>query len=611
DLTAVLSQMPTDPASLQNQIQILTSRELAGRVVDKLHLASDPEFAPHVADPALRHDGVIDVFLKHLSVDTIGLSTSLSIGFSSKDATKAARIANAVAQAYVEDQEDAEFDITRKTTQWLSDRVHGLAAELETAEEAVQRYKAENGINDTSANGSIADQQMTAVSAQLVEAQTNLAAKQAAYDRVTVLRRSGDVANGSQAATSPVITELRKQESDLIQQEAQLATRYGPRYPQMMQIESQKRDLENKINLEVGRVAEIVSNDLATAQAEVNSLQGNLAIAERRSAQQNLARVKLKALEADAASTQSEYEAFVSRLRETQSPQGDEIPDVRIISTAATPTSPSGPPRLLLVGAALPAGLLLGILLALIAERGGSSMPARAGRTRLPTTIKIPEPTGKNLAGLADLVTRDPNSPFAKAIEQLRRRVAPASSGRGARVVVVTSPVNGQGKTTVAVSLARSAARAGLKTILLDGNFRAPQVAQTIGAMPERGLLAALTGRLPLSQCFFRDPRSSAMVLACSQGLKNPTQLLNSPAISGLIQQLRGMSDLVVIDTMPVLSADDAQTLSHHADTVLVVARPRHTSRAAVDRATQSFADSEAELSTVSLAPAFMASVFG
>ncbi|HSZ12227.1 MAG TPA: exopolysaccharide transport family protein, partial [Rhizomicrobium sp.] len=506
DLSAVLSQMPTDPASLQNQIQILTSRELAGRVVDRMHLGSDPEFAPHVSDPALWHDGVIDVFLKHLSVDTIGLSTSLSIDFSSKDAAKSARIANAVAQAYVEDQEDAKFDITRKTTQWLSDRVHGLAAELETSEEAVQRYKAENGINDTPVNGSIADQQMTAVSAQLVQAQSDLAAKQAAYDRVTTLRKSGDVANGSQAATSPVVTQLRQQESDLIQQEAQLSTRYGPRHPKMVQMESQKRDLENKINVEVGRVAETVSNDLATAQAEVNSLQANLAIAERRSAQQNLARVKLKALEADAASTESEYEAFVSRLRETQDPEADQIPDARIISTAATPTSPSGPPRLLLVGAALPAGLLLGILLALIAERGGSSIPARSGRTRLPTTIKIPEPTGKNLADLADLITRDPNSPFAKAIAQLRCKIAPASSGRGARVVVVTSPVNGQGKTTVAVSLARSAARAGLKTILLDGNFRAPQVAQTIGAMPERGLLAALTGRLPLAQCFFHDP---------------------------------------------------------------------------------------------------------
>ncbi len=166
---------------------------------------------------------------------------------------------------------------------------------------------------------------MTAVSAQLVQAQSDLAAKQAAYDRVTTLRKSGDVANGSQAATSPVVTQLRQQESDLIQQEAQLSTRYGPRHPKMVQMESQKRDLENKINVEVGRVAETVSNDLATAQAEVNSLQVNLAIAERRSAQQNLARVKLKALEADAASTQSEYEAFVSRLRETQDPEADQI----------------------------------------------------------------------------------------------------------------------------------------------------------------------------------------------------------------------------------------------------------------------------------------------
>ena len=175
----------------------------------------------------------------------------------------------------------------------------------------------------------------------------------------------------------------------------------------------------------------------------------------------------------------------------------------------------------------------------------------------------------------------------------------------------MTAPVNGEGKTTVAISLARSAARSGLKTILLDGNFRSPQVAPSIGALPERGLVAALTGRLPLAQCLFRDPRSSAMVLACTQGLKNPSQLLSSQAMTQTIEQLREMCDLVVIDTMPVLSADDAHTLSRHADTVLVVTRPRHTSRSTLARATRSFADSNAELSTVSLAPAFMGGVLG
>jgi polysaccharide biosynthesis transport protein len=613
DLSAVLSQMPTDPASLQNQIQILTSRELAGRVVDGLKLADDPEFASRTDDPALRHDGVIDVFLKHLSVDTIGLSTSLSIGFASKEAAKSARIANAVAQAYVEDQVDAKFDITRKTTQWLTDRVQALSVLVQASEEAVQRYKAQNNLNDTPIAGSIADQQMAAISTQLVQAQSDLAAKQAAYERVSALAKSGNAANGSQAAASLVVTQLRAQESDLIQQEADLGTRYGPRHPKMMQLRSQKRDLENKINIEVGRVAETVGNDLATTQAQVNSLQGSLAIAERQSASQNMARVKLKALEADAASTQSEYEAFVTRLRETQDPEADQIPDARIISHAAIPAAPSGPPRYLLVGAALPAGLLLGLLLALIAERGNpSDLPAGPyRRTHAPATIKIPEPAGGISAGLADLVAQQPNSPFAKAIAQLRRKIAPAAPGQGARVVVVTAAVNGEGKTSVAVSLARSAARAGLKTVLLDGNFRSPQVAQTIGAVPERGLVAALTGRLPLTQCFFPDPRSSAMVLACTQGLKNPTQLLNSQAMTQTIEQLRAMCDLVVIDTIPVLSADDAHTLSHHADTVLVVTRPRHTSRTTLARATRSFEDSNAELSTVSLAPAFMGGVLG
>lgn len=128
-------QMPTDPASLQNQIQILTSRDLAGKVIDRLGLASDPEFAASggwfaSVDPRRARDETIDNFLKLLTVDTVGLSTSLDIAFASRDAEKAARIANGVAQAYVADQVKAKHDATERATQWLIDRIQRLAIEV-------------------------------------------------------------------------------------------------------------------------------------------------------------------------------------------------------------------------------------------------------------------------------------------------------------------------------------------------------------------------------------------------------------------------------------------------------------------------------------------------
>jgi uncharacterized protein involved in exopolysaccharide biosynthesis/Mrp family chromosome partitioning ATPase len=575
DASAVLSQMPTDPASLQNQIQILTSRDLAGKVIDRLGLASDPEFAPSggwfaSVDPKRVRDETIDNFLKLLTVDTVGLSTSLDISFASRDAEKAARIANGVAQAYVADQVKAKHDATERATQWLLDRIQRLAVEVQASEEAVQRYKAEHNLNDTTEGGSLIGQQMGAISTQLVAARADLAQKQAAYAHVAQLVKSGHAADVTQAVASPLIVQLRAQESDLIQQEAELATRYGPMHPKMVEIQSQKKNLDAKIAQEVRRVVETASNDVAVAGAQVASLENSLKGTEHSAAEDNLARVKLKSLEANAVSTQSMYQAFVARLRATQDSAADEMADARVISRAAIPDAPNGPGRVLVMAAAIPASLLLGLLAALIAERmetGATSLPGVPVMARIPLSQRR----------LADAVVDQPSSVEARAVNALAQALLPP--GVTGRAVLVAPAAPGDGQTDLAVALARAAAQSGRRVVLIDGNFRNPRVAHAIGVTNQKGLVAALTGRLRLSQCFFRDTRSAAIMLACSQGLPNPSQILASPAMAQLVAHLRGACDLVVIDSGPVLASNDATQLARLSDVALVVSRrtPRET----------------------------------
>lgn len=575
DASAVLSQTPTDPASLQNQIQILTSRDLAGKVVDRLGLESDPEFRASGgllsgADPKRARDRTIDNFLERLSVDTVGLSTSLAIRFASRDAEKAARIANGVADTYVADQVDAKHDATERATQWLIDRIQRLAVQVQASAEAVQRYKAEHNLNDTAEGGSLIGQQMGAISTQLVTARADLAQKQATYARVSQLVKSGHAADVSQAVASPLIVQLRAQESDLIQQEAELAARYGPKHPKMAEVESQRKNLDAKIAQEVRRVVETASNDVAVAGAQVASLEASLKGTERNAAEDNLARVKLKSLEANAVSTQSMYEAFVARLRATQDSAADQMPDARVISRAAVPDAPNGPRRLFVIAAAVPASLLLGLLAALIAERmeaGGTSFPA------LPVMARIPVSQGR----LADAVVERPSSSAARAVNGLAHALLPPNVTGRAILVAPVAP--GDVQTDLAVAIARAAAQNGRRVVLIDGNFRHPRVAHAIGVTNQKGLVAALTGRLRLSQCFFRDTRSAAIMLACSQGLPNPSQILASPAMAQLVAHLRGACDLVVIDAAPVLAANDAAQLARLSDVALLVSNrtPRET----------------------------------
>jgi Mrp family chromosome partitioning ATPase len=170
-----------------------------------------------------------------------------------------------------------------------------------------------------------------------------------------------------------------------------------------------------------------------------------------------------------------------------------------------------------------------------------------------------------------------PSSLSARAVNQLAQALLPP--GITGRAVLVAPAAPGDFQTDLAVAIARAAAQNGRRVVLIDGNFRNPRVAHAIGVTNQKGLVAALTGRLRLSQCFFRDTRSAAIMLACTQGLPNPSQILASPAMAQLVAHLRGACDLVVIDSGPVLATNDAGQLARLSDLTLLVCNraPRET----------------------------------
>jgi uncharacterized protein involved in exopolysaccharide biosynthesis len=601
DLSSVLSQLPTDPASLQNQVQILTSRDLAEDVIARLKLYDDPEFdaslQPSVAGAAmaalnprnwLAPDGagndaiaerekIVNAFLAGLSVDAQGLSTTLTVRFTSRDPAKAALIANTLVDTYIEGQVEAKREVGEKTTDWLVSRTRELASQLQAQEAAVQRYKADNNITEAADGTSLADQQITAISNQLVLARADLAQKEATGNRVVSLMKAGDTADVSQILASPLIVQLRTQQGQLIAQEADLATRYGPRHPKYEAVEMQKRDLESKIATEVGRLAGSISNDVVVSRAQVASLQGSLSGAEKQASAQNLVRVKLRALQSNAQSTRTMYEAFVTRLRETQDQDVIQTPDARVISRAAVPTAPSSPKRMLITMASIPAGLLLGLLAALLAERFPAPMPARpatAFRAAPAPALRGP-PVLAEIAGAlhpraADFVIDWPGSGYAHEIAALLRRVR----WQGAKVIAVTGSDAGRAKTFIAVSLARAAARGGLRVAVIDTDLLSSVAARTMGVGPIRfGLVDLLKGTVPLSRAFCRDARSPALVLSASQPLRSPAAVLASAKMAELVGHLRRTCDIVIIDAPSLLAGAQTQAMARVSDVLLVVAR--------------------------------------
>ena len=632
------------PSLIENQVQILYSRVLAGRVIDKLQLDKDPKFNPppplpdannkaedgglailHRIDPRKwiaqqprvsiltdeqhtknERDALIDRVLGGLSARSRGRSTAIEISYVDPDPGRAVQIANALADAYVEDQLNSKYDASQKATQWLSERIQTLADQVRNADVAVQQYKAENNLTDTNGT-SVADQQLSALNGQLIVARSELAEQEAKYSRVVELQKAGHAEDISQVVASPLINALRGQETELLKKEADYSSRYGPRHPRMLDLESEKRNLLGKINEEVQRVVETVSNDVVVTRARVKSLETSLAQATGRSTGDNRARIRLKELEANAASNHAMHDAFLGRFKESQGQEGIQAPDSRIISPAVMPGGPSAPNTRMAMELAGGAGLILGFLLALLVERldSGFRTTSQIEKTLgLPVLATIPEIAwgGKSAQSATDRVVDKPMSSFAEAIRGLQMGLLLSNVDKPPKVVLVTSAVPGEGKTTVAVSLARLAARSGKKVIVIDCDLRRPATAKALGINKyDKGLVEVLTGEKSLDQCLEKDPRSSMHILPVKLKTGNPPDLLGSNAMEKLINGLKASYDLVVIDSAPLLPVHDTRILARLVDAALFVVRWEKTPRDAAKNATRILADSHAPVTGIVL----------
>ena len=657
---AALSELPSDQTTMQNQVQILTSLKLMDRVADKLRLDQDPAFnskpgplagfyrqlqsfftqtlqpvftqyldrlpwiqsrmksragADAASDGethASRNDAdavnrtIARRLLSHLTVSPVGVSTTINVSYRSPDPYRSALIANGVADAYVEDQLEAKFEANQKTTQWLSRRIQDLSKQAENADAAVQRYKATHHIT-TPVNGmSVVDQQIRDVNSQLVVAKADLAEKQANYNNLMALQAAGKVANASQVLSSPLVATLRGQETDLNRQLADLSSRYLPSHPKIQDLQAQKENLEGKISEEIQRIAESIRNAVGIASAHVGSLEQSLARLEGKGAGQDQSSVQLTALQSAATSTRSMYEAFLGRLSQTQDRNGIQAPDARVISNAEVPASPSFPKKTLSIALAIPAGLVLGLILAFLAERLDSGFRTIAdveAMVGLPVMATVPEVTaapGQTVTA-ADIVIDKPMSSFAEAIRGLQLGLILSDVDRPAKVVLVTSSVPGEGKTTVAVSLARIAASSGLRTVLLDCDLRRASSGKALGSQFSKSIVDVLTGTAPLEKCLVKDDKSGAFTLPSVNTPGNPGDLLSSQIMQKIVNRLREKFDFIVIDSPPVLPVNDAKILSRLADAVLFVVRWEKTPREAVLSSIRALTDVRANVSGIAM----------
>ncbi len=636
DIRSVVSQLPADTAVVQSEVEVLKSNSIAAAVVKKTNLLTVPEFNSRLqrnsmlgtimepvhwtasaveslfisgsgaeTDPANAELlSVISALQSSTQISNDGKSYVMNIHVESEDPKLAATLANAYADAYLNAQLDAKFQAVQRASAWLNDHLADLQSKTEAADRAVQQFAAAHNLTQTmnaNSNANVTSQQVSELNTQLVLASADLAQKEASLKQVQDSLKTGGVSAAAQVLSSPLIQNLREQQSALITKEADLATRYKPEHPAIINIKAQERDLEQKIQDEINRIVHGMEGDVVAARAKVNSLRQSLTGLQ--SSPQNDAQVQLHELQREADANRTLYENFLTRFKQTSAEEDIQEPDARIISLAMVPNKPSYPRKLPFIGVAFLGSVMIGIFAAFGVER--LDVGFRTGE-QFEKMVQVPvlglEPALISGESPHDVVIQRPVSSYSESIRSIRTALNYSDVDNPPKVVMVTSSLPDEGKTVFALSLARSVAKSGGKALLIDCDLRRPSIAKQFNVEPKPGLLAFFDDSADKSKIISIDAESGMNFITVPSGTPNPQDLLGSKHMRALIDVMRDRYDLIVLDTPPLLAVSDALVLSHVVDATIFLVRWAKTPRQVVMGAMKSFRTLGGKLAGVVLA---------
>ncbi|MCJ8141382.1 polysaccharide biosynthesis tyrosine autokinase [Ancylobacter sp. A5.8] len=615
-LGSELGGIEAGSGAIENQVSIIRSLTLLRRVVEKENLVNDPEFGatspgsgglvsmvkgwfrssgdPTVDAPedasAIPNEVRISInkLRGALQVSRVDLSYILQISVTSTDRDRAARLANAIADAFIVDQLETRYEAARRASNWLNDRMQRLRDALRQSEEAVSKFRSENNLVSLGTK-SLNEQQLSEISAELVQVETEAAAKEAKYEQAKQMaEEGGNLAALPDVMRSSVITSLRGQLAGISAREADLVTRYGERHPMVVNVRAERREVERQISAEISRVVANLKNDYDVARTRAESMAANVAAASGQSNADNELTIKLRELERDAAANRTLYETFLSQSKVTSEQTQVDIQDARIITPALPTSTPSFPNKVIFLAVGGVMGIAFGIGIAALLDmlNAGFSSPRQLEElTGLPVLSSVEwvnfsdVEKSKDTIPIIQYLTAKPLSRFSESIRSLRAGVQMSDVDNPPQVVQVTSASPSEGKTSLAIALAVSAAGSGKRVVLIDCDLRRPSISQQFGLTEKPGLVELLAQTASADGILHRDPTSGVYILGAGAKTQNPPDLLSSARMHHLIEQIRQSFDYVVLDAPPVGPVIDAAVLAAVADKVLFVVRWNATAR--------------------------------
>ncbi len=618
---------------IETQATILQSDTLALRTIEKLQLESTRDFRPHwnpigwffglfsprgiadapgarLEDAPGRRSFALSVFARNLKVKPVSGTRLIEIDYLNPDPKLAAAVVNELTEELVTYTFETRYNATNQASNWLAGQLSELRQQSEDLQAKVVNLERQSGVyslGTVDAQGR--EQQYSGVLDQLQ--QSTISLNQARQNRILkgAVKQAADTgdaemlsglagnsvgsggASQSMSGSLTLIQSLRQQEAtqQAVLQEAE--AKYGSSYPKFAEIKGNIAGLDRSIQDEVGRLRKRADSDYAVAVQTENSVIAQFDMAKAQADKLNDKAIEYAIVRQEAEQSRGLYEDMLKRLKEAGVLQGLKSSNITVVDPGRVPSSPKKPNIPLYMITALGGGFFLGSLLGLLVE----TLDNRIGGTE-----EVEQLTGQSLFGatpLIDEMTRhpahegpvhltslhDPLSTFAEAMRSIRTAVLLTGGGDQSRVILVTSSIPLEGKTTVSANLAAVLAQSNRRVLLVDLDMRRGALRHKLGLPAATGLSELLAGQRKEPQLASIDGLPTLDVLQSGTPPPNPSELLDLK-IREWLAVWREKYDFIVLDSPPLLPVTDAQIVHPLADLTLLLSRSGLTERSQLKR---------------------------
>jgi succinoglycan biosynthesis transport protein ExoP len=597
---------------IETQSKVLTSETLALQTIRNTGLAANPEFsAGGVPSEAIATGSLanqkrppeVAAFLGSLSVKRIPNSRLMEVSYESTDPVLAARILNAHLDNFKAQNIQSRYEATLEATRFLTSQLNELKLTVKQSEDARINYERQNQIWSVDDKSNITTQRLADLDKQLTDAQGETLKKQALYEYA----KAGDIDAVPEIRSDPLLQGLQKNRADLAVQFTEAVNQYGPNFPKVLRLQAQMKEVDDQVARESKGIVLQLESDYREAKQREELIRQALEVQKAETNNMAEKMVQYNILKRESEADKTLYEGLLTKLKEAGISEGLKSSNLRVVDPAMIPSYPARPAKARNIALAFLVGLVGGIGLALLREYLDNTVKTPDDietLTRLPSLAVVPafgdggnrkrrmgffgSPSTNGHEKRIELVAQHlPKSQMSEAFRALRTALLLSQPDHPPQVILVTSALPREGKTTAAANLAVTLAQLGDKTVLVDADLRKPGVGRllNLGTGKYAGLSSYLAGVSTLDLVTVPHPAIPNLAAIPTGPLPpNPADLLSSHKLADAIAELRTKYKFVVIDSPPIMAATDAVILSVQADGVLLVVRSGETPKEAFTR---------------------------